>query len=138
MSRRGELVHAIRAQESAGAPPPIVTVEEFFEGNADEASIGCNLSKHPGLARFYEVLRAIRDRSDVQDVWVEIWEVMEGEDEWPFAERIYILSEAQREEVASWLVDLQPDEIDEGWSAGPPARAPELLPGMRVYGAWWD
>ena len=49
---------------------PVVTLEDFFEGNQDEASIGCNLVDHPGVDRFYETLRGIRDRADVQDVLV--------------------------------------------------------------------
>ena len=51
-----------------------------FEGNDDLGSIGCNLLDHPGPAHFYEVLRSIRDRSEVHGVWVGITEVMAPED----------------------------------------------------------
>ncbi len=47
---------------------PVVSLELFFEGNDDPGSIGCNLTDHPGVDRFYAVLRGIRDRPDVHGV----------------------------------------------------------------------
>ena len=81
---------------------PIVSVEDFFTGNTDESSIGCNLMKHPGLQHFYEVLTMIRNKEEVQDVFVEIMELEEGSD-WAFSERIYILTSASQGEVEEWV-----------------------------------
>jgi hypothetical protein len=69
-------------------PEPVVSLELFFDGNDDPGSIGCNLPDHPGLADFYSVLRSIRDRPEVDGVWVGISELM-GPNEWPFTRRRY-------------------------------------------------
>jgi hypothetical protein len=142
MGKRQILIGKIRGQGylQAGRPRPVVSLEDFFEGNEDPGSIGCNLLDHPGVQRFYDHLRMIRSRPDVQDVLIEITEVDEESswEPWPFSERVYILTEASAKEVLEWMALLQPDEIETGYIQGKPPAAPELAEGMRVYGLWWD
>jgi len=143
MDDRQQLIELIRQQglpSSDGVTPlPVVSLEAFFTGNEDPGSIGCNLPEHPGLPRFLEILVGIRARPDVQDVLVEIYEVEESDPSmWPFSERIYILTSADRDTVAEWVADLEPDEIEEGYAAGRPAAAPDVTPPNRVLAAWWD
>jgi hypothetical protein len=133
------LLDRIRAQDSSpeGARP-IVTLEEFFEGNDDLGSIGCNLIDHPGIDRFYAVLRAVRARPNVQDVLIGITEDM-GDEEWPFSDSVYVLTSAPAPEVQQWVADLQPDEIGApGYFPPPPATAPVPRPGFVVWTLWWD
>jgi len=139
VSPPGSLLSRIREQ---GFPEdgarPVVTLEEFFEGNDDLGSIGCNLTEHPGPQRFYAVLRDVRGRGDVQDVLVAITEDM-GDDEWPFSDSIYVVTSASREQVAQWVAELQPDPLGgEGYFPTAPGAAPALKPGFRVYTLWWD
>jgi hypothetical protein len=117
---------------------PIVTLEDFFEGNNDESSIGCNLMEHPGIEKFYDVLLSIRNKDNVQDVLVEIMELEDDEDYWAFSERVYILGSVDESLLGSWIKDLEPTEIDEGYAFGQPPNAPSLLPGYKVYSVWWD
>lgn len=141
MDQLAALIKKIEAQgdvTDATTPAPVVSLENFFEGNEDLGSIGCNLLEHPGIDHFYEVLRAARDRPEVQDVVVEISEVMEGQGEWPFSECIYLLTSASAAEVESWLATLEPDEIIEGWFRSQPPAGPVPASGMRVLSAWWD
>jgi hypothetical protein len=57
-------------------PPPVVTLEDFFEGNPARGSIAPNLGdSHPGLEFFYEHLKNIRNREDVQEVLVNIYDL---------------------------------------------------------------
>ena len=122
-----------------GQPLPAVSLEDFFVENDDLGSIGCNLEPHPGIPRFYQPLLSIRDRESVQDVLVEINEIeVSDQGMWPFSERVYFLTRASKAEVATWMEELEPDSIAEGYMFGIPAAAPELLPGMRVLNAWWD
>ncbi len=51
---------------------PLLTLPEFFDGNDDFGSIGCNLAPPPGPVKFYEILKGISERSDVADVRVQI------------------------------------------------------------------
>ena len=97
---------------------------------------------HPGPQGFYKVLKAVRERADVQDVLVEI-DDLDGADsadstEWPFSEVVYILTQACQEDVEAWVAVLFPDAIQEGYFGDKPSQAPELLPGYQVYAVWWD
>jgi hypothetical protein len=141
MTARETLIKRIKEQGPIGYgyPGPVVSLEEFFAENEDYGSIGCNLTDHPGPRAFFKLLRAIRERSDVQGVLVEIYEVEETDESmWPFSERVYIMTTAGAREVKNWLLPLQPDEVSEGWLQGKPPAAADLRPGFHVFGAWWD
>lgn len=132
-----------RIRELGGAGrTPVVPLSLFFEGNGDEASIGCNLSIHPGMATFRRVLEDIRARPDVADVVVQIVEVM-GDDEWPFSDRVYVITTATDEDVHAWAAALEPDPPSPhgytGWfGQPPPPGAPEVPSGYRVTYLFWD
>jgi hypothetical protein len=142
MDRRQTLIEKLRqvGLPSPGRPLPVVSLEDFFVGNEDYGSIGCNLSEHPGPRFFFEKLMEVRARPGVQDVLVEINEVEESDESmWPFSDRVYVLTSAAKEEVEGWVAALMPDEVEEGFGYGaPPASAPGLGKGVKVYGVWWD
>lgn len=141
MEHRQKLIEKIKTigLPAPGRPLPLVSLEDFFTGNEDYGSIGCNLGEHPGPQLFFEHLKGIRARHDVQDVLVEINEVEEADEEmWPFSDRVYILTNAPEEEVVSWTAPLMADEVEAGYAYGQPSSAPELQAGMKVYGVWWD
>jgi hypothetical protein len=120
-------------------PRPLVSLEEFFDGNECLGSIGCNLSDHPGLKVFYQVLKDIRSRPNVQDVLVEIAAVEEQDvSMWPFSDRVYIFADTTADLIATWSRCLQFDEVELGYSQGQPSSAPILQSGMQVYSIWWD
>ena len=99
--KRREARVALVREASRDAPDhviPAVTLEAFFNGNRDPASIGCNLDPHPRISRFREVLLEIRQRSGVQDVLVGVHNVSDP-DSWPFSETVYVLTSAAGSEV---------------------------------------
>ncbi len=114
---------------------PVVALEDFFEGNSDEGSIGCNLTPHPGVARFYDVLRGIRNRHDVQDVLVGITEDM-GDEEFPFSDAIYVITTAAPQEIADAAAPLQAELILQ--RDMPPALLPEIASNHELVILWWD
>ena len=140
MGRRLELIMKVRNLErrSATSGLPVVSLEDFFQGNSDLGSIGCNLVAHPGPQFFFEVLKAVREDAMVQDVLVEVNEIANDPETWPFSDRVYVLSSATTDDIRSWLKRLQPDEVTEGWANGMPPGAPSLKPGAKVYSVWWD
>jgi hypothetical protein len=140
-TRRRALLDSIGQQ--GGIDPmrtqsPLVSLEDFFVGNEDVGSIGCNLMRHPGIAVFYQTLQQIREHPDVQDVLVGISDVEETEGIWPFSDSVYILTSLPARKVARWLKRLQPDEVGDVPTGRQPERLPALLPGCRVLLAWWD
>ena len=141
MTVRDALIAKVRAQglPDGEGPLPVVSVEEFFTGNDDMGSIGCNLVDHPGVDSFYRLLREIRARPDVQDVLVGIYEVEEGDPSmWPFSERVYVLTSASVDEIRELLAPLDPDEVFEGWMGDKPSAAPSVAEPNKVVTAWWD
>ena len=138
--KREKLIEKIKEQglPLTDRPLGLVSVEDFFTGNDDVGSIGCNLSCHPGVEFFVCVFESIRTKDPVQDVLVEVNEVVEDDHTWPFSDTVYILTRASIEDVRSWVAPLQPDDISEGWAHGVPPGAPRLLKGVRVYAVWWD
>jgi hypothetical protein len=125
-------------------PPPVVTLEDFFEGNTDPSSIAVNLSNHPGLAFFYDRLRAIRSRDDVGAVLVNIYDldtlpvILGNENGWPFAENVHILTEAPEATVQAWADELLSDGAMEGWPYGQAKEAPDAPPGYKWWSLTWD
>jgi hypothetical protein len=132
-----------RIEQLGGADlAPVVSLDAFFEGNDDEASIGPNLDPHPGIDTFSRVLREIDDRDSVAHVVVQISEVM-SEDEWPFSDRVYVITTSAARDVHDWAEELDPDPYDdaapEGWVGGTtPPGASAVPDGHRVVCLFWD
>jgi hypothetical protein len=138
-TKSGTVEYFVTDMNKPPVPCPVVSLEDFFEGNKDLGSIGPNLTDHPGIPKFYEVLKGIRAKDNVQDVLVEVSDIDEQFGPWPFSETVYILTSASKEEVSKWMEPLQSDDIFEGWSSKKtPSAAPKLKDGMKVYAAWWD
>ena len=132
-----EKIERIGLSEESGQEP-VVSVEDFFDGNDDPGSIGANLPRHPGLARFREVLTSIRERREVSELVIAIWEVDSSPDGgWPYAEKVYLATAADDEAVEAWFEPLEPDEIWEVQVETLRPR-PELEAGHRLLAVWWD
>ncbi|WP_060664543.1 hypothetical protein [Bacillus sp. CHD6a] len=65
-------------------------------------------------------------------------ELEDDEEYWAFSERIYVITSVNESLLGSWVTDLEPTEIDEGYAFGEPPNAPILLPEYKVYSIWWD
>ena len=121
---------------------PAVPMDEFFEGNTYDRSMGRGMqtSRDLPISEYHEVFRSIRDRDDVQEIFVEINELPDDkfpEDwkKWPQAHVVYIVTSAPVAEIERWVEPLEPRYFDEGWCVRPEISTPvadsELLPGMR-------
>ncbi|MBL8152610.1 MAG: hypothetical protein JNM70_00380 [Anaerolineae bacterium] len=115
----------------------VIPIAQFFDGNDDEASIGCNLIDYPGIPAFRDTFAAIARRPDVEAVYALINEIDPGEGCWPFTDVILFVGTASPKEIERILKPLQPDEVKVMDAAEVPAtiaarhHAPVLL-------AWWD
>ncbi len=84
---------------------------------------------------------AIRERPDVQDVFVELRHY-DGADEWPHSDTVFIITSEAPDAVERWVEELHPDEVSEGWNVRPGIKNPliesQFGQGMHVYRVWWD
>jgi len=100
---------ALKARLGPDLYGQIVPIAEYFDGNDDLGSIGCNLAPHPGIARFREVLTGLLKRPDVQAVYAQISELDPGEESWPFADTVLVAGKITADNLRSVVNPLQPD-----------------------------
>ncbi len=123
--------------------PILLTVDEFFDGNNDEASIAPNLEKKPTMAEYYKILKTISQDPKTTDAFVEIKEVMIYENgqlndnEWFYADIIYFVGDLTKEEIKEATQYLMPDEVEydkENRIKG----LNEKYKDKKVVYVWWD
>lgn len=138
LEKRRQLIEiAKRRGYGAGAPRVLVAPVEFFEGNDDEGSIGCNLGEHPGVAAFADAFRAIENMEGVSGVYLAITEIDETYDGiWPFVDTVYIVTRLNPESFAAIVTPLQPDTVQLG--SEPFANPPAIPAGHHLVQIWWD
>jgi hypothetical protein len=134
-AKRQALLQAVKLQPEWEAGSALVKVAEFFDGNDDLGSIGCNLSDHPGLQHFRSVLESIAGRDDVDEVWTQIYDLEEGD--WPFSENVLVVGEIPESAVRQYCESLQPSDVCEMRVDWIPSRAGQLA-GRRYVNLWWD
>jgi hypothetical protein len=136
LERITERVTRLGNPDDPRTPRPLVTVDEFFSGNSEIGSIGCNLDSAPSPGQFHSLFQEIAKRPDVADIRVQITAF--DVPEWPFSDTVYIMTSASPEEVASWFpADLKPDETWLGFAEQ--AYEPYSVPaGYHPVACWWD
>ena len=119
-------------------PRPLLTLEEFFEGNDEYGSIGCNLPDSVYPREFSEVFKRIRERPDVADVRVQVTSWDDSE-EWPFSDTIWVVTSLTRQDIKQRLGKRLHggDEVSVGWPDYP-IETVDVPPGMRPLSVWWD
>lgn len=142
---RDQLLAKIQTQyKQDSKKPPVVDLDEYFEGNTDEESIAPNQVGYgrPSLTELYARFRQIKERADVQDVLVGIhgeWvDAIDDPELWPAAENVHIYTSASRDDVQQWIAGLKADGAIEGWPYGKHPSAPPPKPGFKVFTVCWD
>ncbi len=93
----------------------LVPIEEFFDGNNDESSIGCNLwPEHPGIDVFRTVFQRLQQREDVGMIYSCIKEVEPDEESWPYADTIYVVGSISIADLTHETQSIQPTEVGAG------------------------
>lgn len=120
-------------------PRPLVTLEEFFEGNDSYASIGYNFyPDQPAPSEFYSLFLEIRSKPMVSDVRVQVNDLEEPTD-WPSTDTVWIITSANPNEVKSWLGDrFQPDDLFIGFPEFYNFEPYDIPQGQQAIGVWWD
>ena len=125
--------------EDRKVPVPLLTLEEFFSGNDETGSIGCNLLSAPTPGQFYDLLASLREREDVSDIRVQITCLDDPGRQWPFSDTIWFVTTASEVAVRSWFPsELAPDEVWTGWQDRTLYEKCEVPDGHRPVAAWYD
>lgn len=117
--------------------PQLVPIAEFFDGNDDLGSIGCNLIEHPGIDVFRTVFAQVALRPDVTAIYAQIAELDPGEGSWPFSDTVLVVGSIAEDELKALLAPLEPDEIGQAEDFGISDMHLENR-NDRILVAWWD
>jgi hypothetical protein len=115
----------------------VVPIVEFFDGNDDQGSIGCNLVPHPGVDVFRDVLTGLLRRPDVEAVYAQISELDPGEESWPFTDTVLVAGKISADDLRSVVSSLQPDEVSDSKQFGV-SKAIAKRHGSPMLVVWWD
>lgn len=118
-------------------PTPLLTLEEFFEGNDIVGSIGCNLEGAPHPSALKSILSKINERPDVHEVFIQITEM--DDPDWPFSDTAWIVTTASENEILEYFPErFAPDDLWEGFNEGQVYETITIPYGYKVLACWWD
>ena len=98
--------------------PTLISIDEFFDGNNDEASIAPNLIEKPKVSEYYRVFKKLSKNPKVIASFVKLNEVMIydngklNDNEWFYSDMIYIIGGLTKEEIKEITKSLEPDEVE--------------------------
>ncbi len=137
LKRINERVTRNGAFYDKSTPTPLLTLNEFFEGNDVVGSIGCNLPGAPHPSEIWKVLEAIHSRDSVHCVYIQITEM--DDPDWPFSDTAWIVTTDSESDIKILFPeDLAPDEIWEGFTEGESYEKIDIPNGYKVLACWWD
>ena len=114
-----------------------VSVEDFFDGNEDNGSIGANIFPDPpSLKEFYDILKEIEKKPETENIFIRICDINDGE--WFYSDTVYISGSYSSAEVKKMFLPLKPDEIYKGLMFDKTSNIPQLNIGIKEYCVWWD
>lgn len=137
MASRERLLRRIGDINDFSRPRPLVTLDEFFEGNRDPGSIGYNLPDPPDPQEFRSFLGSISERDVVCAVLVEVKD-LEDPDGWPSSDTAWVITSAGIDDVAAWVPKrFRPDDYLAGFPESG-VEPYEIPTGFRSVGLWYD
>jgi hypothetical protein len=120
-----------------GTPAPLLTIEEFFDGNEIVGSIGCNLDGEPHPSEFRKILENIRNRDDVSGVYIQVTEM--DDPDWPFSDTAWIVTTADENDISGLFPDnFAPNEVWEDFFEDRIYEPIEIPDSYKVVACWWD
>jgi len=119
INKRDKLVKKYNLMKFPNLTQPVfLTVDEFFDGNNDEASIAPNLDKKPSMVEYYKILKMLSQDPKTVDAFAEIKDVMIydngklNDNEWFYTDIIYFVGNLTKEEVKEATKNLLPDQVE--------------------------
>lgn len=136
MNKRALLLEKIK-KEGFPEKEVFVSIEDFFEGNDDDRSIGVNIyPEPPSLQDFLDKLTEIKKSNKTESLLIRIADI--DDTEWFYSDTIYISGNYSLSEIKKMFEQLKPDEIYEGIMYSKRSNIPQLNPDSKDYSVWWD
>ena len=123
--------------------PVLLSIDEFFDGNNDVASIAPNLEKKPRINEYYTILQALSKHPKTVTSFVEIKDVMIYTDgklnnnEWFYTDIVYFVGDLTKEEIKEATKQLLPDEVEYDTENRINGLSNKYRDKKIVY-VWWD
>lgn len=144
INKRNELVQRYDLLHMAGKKEPVLlTLDEFFDGNNDEASIAPNFTEKPFIGEYYRTLKALAEDPRNVAAFAEIKDINiypNGnlhDDEWFYTDVMYFIGDLSAEEIVAATAHLMPDEVD--YCTEPLLKTlQDRYPGHKIVYVWWD
>ena len=98
--------------------PVLLSIDEFFDGNNDEASFAPNVENKLPMSTYYKILKSLSQHPKTIATFVELKDVMiydNGQlhdDEWFYTDIVYFVTDLTKEEIKEATKSLQPDEVE--------------------------
>lgn len=122
---------------NSGGKTPLLTLDEFFDGNNVRGSIGANITPIPAPAAFRVHLQGLAQRSDVDDIRIQVTSFDDGE-RWPFSDTVWVITRASPNQVALWFPKRIRPECSVGWTRGTAFEEVKIPSGMQPVACFWD
>lgn len=143
-SKRDQLVKKYNLLKFPNIKQPVLlTVDEFFDGNNDEASIAPNLNNKPPMSEYYKLIKGLADNSKTINAFAELKDVMIydngqlNDSEWFYTDIIYFVGDLTKEEIKEATKILQPDEVEYDTENRIKGLSEKYKDKNVVY-VWWD
>ncbi|WP_421751115.1 hypothetical protein [Croceimicrobium sp.] len=123
--------------------PILLTIDEFFDGNNDVASIAPNLDTKPAIKEYFRTLKIIADNPKTTAAYVKIKDVLVNtdgqlmDDAWLYTDMIYFIGDLSREDIIKATKSLKPDEVEYDPENEIRVLRDEYKDKKIVY-LWWD
>lgn len=125
--------------KKAGFPKKevFVSVEDFFDGNEDDGSIGVNIYPNPpSLQKFKEVLTEIKNADKTSTLLIRIADIEDSD--WFYSDMVFISGNYTLSNVKKLFKVLKPDEVYEGLMYNDRLNNISNQISGRSYSIWWD
>jgi hypothetical protein len=131
---------AIKTKFREKPDPVLIEIDEFFDGNEDEGSIGCNLiPEHPGIPVFQTTLSEIKKKEGVKEVAVLVSELDPCEEAWPYTDTVCVFGDVNTKELAAHVAPLHPNEVYRvGLFSASILKALAKKKSLPLTVLWWD
>ena len=143
-TKRDKLVEKYNLLNFHSSTEPIyISVDEFFDGNNDLASIAPNINVRPTNKQYWEKLIELKKNKNIIEIRIPIKDINIYENskldlnEWLYTDEISFVTSFGEQEIKELTKILQPDQIYKDTTTNLLHKKTNYK-GLNVITIWWD